>query len=141
MAQVDGHVNHFEQMHITMLSNTLGVDHNTIAVLKKDLDQFLISPPETYEQKVEFFWRILTMMKMDMFAHEKELALCKDLGLALKLPEHEVEALTNYMAKNVRKFIKLEKFEAQLEEFKKDPNFKTQKSLMMRLLDWVNLNS
>jgi hypothetical protein len=140
MAQVDGQVNHFEQMHIAMLSNTLGVDHSMVASLKDDLDQFQIKPPETYEQKVEFLWRTLTTMKMGMLAYEEEILLCKDLGTALKLPKHEVEALTNYMVQNVRKFIKLEQFESQIEEFKSNPNLKAQKSLMMRLLDWMNLN-
>lgn len=140
MAQADGSVSHFEQMNITMLSNTLGVDHGVIATLKKDLDQVSIVPPETYEQKTEFFWRILTMMKMDMYAHEKEIQLCHDLGIALGLPRHEVEALVHYMSLNLKKFISLETFEKQLADFKSNPEFKAKKSLMMRLLDWMNLN-
>jgi len=140
MAQVDGHVNHFEQMNITMLSNTLGVDHSMVALLKKDLDSFKMTPPETYEQKVEYFWRILTMMKMDMHAHDKEIKLCKELGKALQLPKHEVDALTDYMAGHVRKFINLEKFETQLAELKKNPDFEPKKDFMARLFDWFQFS-
>jgi uncharacterized tellurite resistance protein B-like protein len=140
MAQVDGHVNHFEQMNITMLSNTLGVDHRMVALLKKDLDTFKITPPETYEQKVEFFWRILTMMKMDMHAHDEEIKLCKELGEALQLPKHEVDALTDYMEGHVNKFINLDKFEAQLAELKKDPDFEPKKDFMTRLFDWFKFS-
>ena len=139
MAQVDGHVNHFEQMNITMLSNTLGVDHGMVSLLKKDLDTFKITPPETYEQRVEYFWRILTMMKMDMQAHDKEIELCIELGLALQLPMHEVGALTDYMASHVNKFINLDKFETQLAEFKKNPDFEPKKDFMTRLFDWINI--
>lgn len=35
MTQADGTVSRFEQMNITMLSNTLGVDRGVIATLKK----------------------------------------------------------------------------------------------------------
>ena len=140
MAQVDGHVNHFEQMNITMLSNTLGVDHSMVALLKKDLDSFKITPPETYEQKVEYFWRVLTMMKMDMRAHEKEIKLCLELGVALQLPKHEVSALTDYMAAHVNKFINLDKFETHLDELKKNPDFEPKKDFMIRLFDWFNLS-
>jgi uncharacterized tellurite resistance protein B-like protein len=141
MARVDDHVNHFEQMNITMLTNTLGVDHATISLLRNDLDSFKISPPETYEQKVEYFWRILTMMKMDMQAHDKEIKLCLELGIALGLPKHEVQALTNYMAGHLNKFIKIEKFEEKLVELKNTPGFEPDKSLMTRLFDWFNISN
>jgi uncharacterized tellurite resistance protein B-like protein len=137
MAQADEVVNHFEQMNITMLTNTLGVDHGVISVMKNDLANLEIVPPETYEEKVEYFWRILTMMKMDMDAHAKEIALCYELGLALGLPEHEVKALTDFMVQNVRKFIKLEAFEDKLTELKNTPGFEPDKSFMQRVLDWV----
>mgnify|MGYP000346366130 CR=1 FL=1 len=137
MARIDDHVNHFEQMNITMLSNTLGVDHAMISVMKNDLDSFEIIPPETYEEKVEYFWRILTMMKMDMQAHDKEIKLCSELGISLGLPKHEVEALTSYMANHLNKFIKFEKFEEKLTELKNTPGFEPEKSLMIRLLDWL----
>lgn len=137
MARVDDHVNHFEQMNITMLTNALGVDHSMISLLKNDLDSFQISPPETYEEKVEYFWRILTMMKMDMQAHDKEISLCLELGISLGLPKHEVVALTEYMADHLNKFIKLEKFEERLTELKNTPGFEPEKSLMVRLLDWL----
>lgn len=123
-----------------MLSNTLNVDFGMIATLKKDLDNVPIVPPETYEQKNEFFWRVLILMKIDMYAHEKEIQLCHDLGITLGLPKHEVEVLINYMSLNLRKFISLEKIEKQLADFKSNLEFKTKKSLMMRWLDWMNLN-
>jgi hypothetical protein len=105
--------------------------------MKNDLATLEIVPPETYEEKVEYFWRILTMMKMDMDAHAKEIALCYELGLALGLPEHEVKALTDFMVQNVRKFIKLEAFEDKLTELKNTPGFEPDKSFMQRVLDWV----
>lgn len=137
MARVDDQVNHFEQMNITMLTNSLGVDHGMISLLKDDLGSFEIVPPETYEEKVEYFWRILTMMKMDMHAHDKEIKLCLELGNSLGLPKHEVIALTDYMEAHVNKFIKLEVFEEKLVALKNTPGFEPEKNWMTRLRDWL----
>ena len=65
MAQVDGRVNHYEQMNISMLTNTLGVDHAKVMLLKKDLDNIPVVAPESEKDKVKYYWRMLIMMKMD----------------------------------------------------------------------------
>tara|TARA_B100000809_G_scaffold67681_1_gene64733 strand:- start:454 stop:918 length:465 start_codon:yes stop_codon:yes gene_type:complete len=135
MAQVDGRVNHYEQMNISMLTNTLGVDHAKVMLLKKNLDNVPVVAPESEKDKVKYYWRMLIMMKMDLEAHEKEIELGKDLGVALGLPLNEVVGLMDYMVENVNKFIGLEKFEAQLFVVRNDPNYQPKLSLFQRLLN------
>jgi len=133
MAQVDGKVNHYEQMNISMLTNTLGVDHAKVMLLKKDLDNVPVVAPDSEKDKVKYYWRMLIMMKMDLQAHEKEIELGKELGVALGLPLNEVVGLMDYMVENINKFIGLEKFEAQLELVRKDPNYQPKLNLFQRL--------
>jgi uncharacterized membrane protein YebE (DUF533 family) len=135
MAQVDGKVNHYEQMNISMLTNTLGLDHARVMLLKKDLDNVPVVAPESEKDKVKYYWRMLIMMKMDLEAHENEIELGKDLGVALGLPLNEVVGLMDYMVENVNKFIGLEKFEAQLLVVRNDPNYQPKLSLFQRLLN------
>ena len=136
MAQVDGKVNHYEQMNISLLTNTLGVDHTRIMLLKKDLDNIPVVAPETQKDKLKYYWRMLVMMKMDLEAHEKEIKLGKELGVALGVPPHEVEGLMDYMVENVNKFIGLEKFEAQLPIIRNNPKYQPKKNFIQRLISW-----
>ena len=135
MAQVNDKVTQFEKMYIGMFTNALGVDGNLIARLKENIDDVPVVPPETKEEKIEYFWRILSVMKVDLESDEKEVELCIELGLALQLPEHEVRGFTDYMVKNVNKLIKLDQFEAQLAEILKDPNYQPKKGFFKRLYD------
>jgi hypothetical protein len=110
MANADESVHHFEQMNISLLTTTLGVDPNKVAELRKNIDSLPILPPKSKKEKLEYFWRILTMMKMDMHADERELILCKELGLGLQLPQFEVSHLMAYMAERLNQFVPLDEF-------------------------------
>lgn len=137
MARVDGRVNHYEQMNISLLTNTLGVDHAEVTLLAKDIDNVPVVVPVTREDKVKYFWRILIMMKMDLQAHKAELKLAQELGEALELPENEVRGLIDYMVENVAKFIGLEKFEARLIEIQKDPAYAPKKTFWQKIFPWM----
>jgi hypothetical protein len=115
MAQADGHVNHFENMYIYMLSNTLGVDGAKVSALKSKLDIVDIVPPETRRQKIDYFWRILSMMKMDLHAHEKELEMSLDLGTSLGFSKKESNICIDYMCANMNKVVGFDDFSAQLD--------------------------
>jgi len=137
MARVDGRVNHYEQMNISLLTNTLGVDHAEVTLLARDIDNVPVVVPVTREDKVKYFWRILIMMKMDLQAHEAELKLAQELGEALELAANEVRGLIDYMAKNVAKFISLEKFESQLIDIQRDPKYAPVKTFWQKLFPWM----
>ncbi len=122
MAQADDYVHHFEQMNIQMLSNALGVNHAEIALLKQNLDDVPVVPPETKDQKLEYFWRILTMMKMDLTADERELILAKELGLAMDLSKFEVTGLVSHMVENVLGFVSFEEFMEYATELENHPD-------------------
>lgn len=96
MAAVDGHVNHFEQMNIQLLSNTLGVDFREVNKWKTQLDDVVLVLPETKIERVDYFWRLITMMKMDLQIHPKELEMCRELGLALGFKQKKVDEALNY---------------------------------------------
>jgi len=133
MANADENVHHFEQMNISLLTNTLGVDPNKVAELRKNIDAIHIIPPKTKNEKLEYFWRILTMMKMDMEADERELVLCKELGLGLQLPLFEVNHLITYMAERLREFVPFEEFLAYAESLETHPDNAHQSSFFEKL--------
>lgn len=112
MAQIDGHMNHFEQMNIQILSNTLGVDAMKVNQWRDKLDDVVLVLPESKLEKIDYFWRLLTMMKMDLYAHPKELEMCRELGLALQFKKKEVEKAIQYMQDNMKKVVKFEEFAA-----------------------------
>jgi len=110
MAQVDGHMNHFEQMNIQILSSTLGVDAMKVNQWRNKLEDVVLVLPETKEERVDYFWRFLTMMKMDLRAHPKELEMCQELGEALGFKKNKVEKTINYMVEKMDKVVKLDEF-------------------------------
>lgn len=91
MAQIDGHVNHFEQMNIHMLSNTLGVDIRDVNKWRDQLEDVVLVLPKTKIERVDYFWRFVTMMNMDLNAHPKEERMCRELGDALGFRKSRVE--------------------------------------------------
>jgi len=124
MANIDDSVHHFEQMNISLLTNAMGVDYNRVAELKKNIDAVPVVPPQTKDEKLEYFWRILTMMKMDMHADEREIVLCNELGLALKLSPFEVSSLITYMAERLREFVDLKQYMAFAKSLENHPDNK-----------------
>ena len=133
MANADEDVHHFEQMNIQLLTNTLGVDYNKVAEFKKNIDEVPIVPPKTKEDRLEYFWRILTMMKMDMHADERELVLCKELGLALHLSLFEVTHLMTFMVERLNEFVEWKRFKAYADELEKHPDNQKQSSFFQKL--------
>lgn len=115
MAQIDGHLNHFEQMNIHILSNTLGADMMKVNQWRSSLDDVVLVLPETEEEKMDYFFRILTMMKMDMRAHPKELEMCQELGIALQFKKKKVNKAIDFMQENLEKFVSFEKFKEVME--------------------------
>lgn len=114
MAQVDGHVNHFEQMNIQLLSNTLGVDALKVSQYRDKLEEVVLVLPETKRERVDYFWRIITMMNMDLQAHPKELEMSRELGLALGFSKRKVETALEYAQKNIDSHISFEEMEVVL---------------------------
>lgn len=92
MAQIDGHVNHFEQMNIHLLSNTLGVDIRDVNKWRDQLKNVVLVLPETKIERVDYFWRFINMMNMDLNAHPEEQAMCRELGEAMGFNKESVEA-------------------------------------------------
>ena len=135
MAQVDGHVSHAQQMNITILSDEMGVEGGLIAMLKQNLSAVSVVVPKTREKRVEYFWRVLTMMKMDMQINEKAIEMGKDVGIALQFTYHETESIVAYMVANVTKFIKLEMLEVEIFEIIKRPKLKSPKKGFMK---WIS---
>ncbi len=133
MANADESVHHFEQMNISLLTNTLGVDHNKVAELRKNIDAVPIIAPKTKKEKLDYFWRILTMMKMNMEADERELVLCKELGLGLQLSLFEVTHLIAYMAERLNQFVPFEEFFAFAESLENHPENTKQSSFFQKL--------
>ena len=111
MAKADGQICHFEQMNIHLLSNTLGVNMQMVNQYRDKLDEVVLVVPESKREKVDYFWRILNMMKMDLYAHPAELKMCKELGLALGFKKKKVEEAVQYMQDRMDKVVGFEELE------------------------------
>ena len=97
-------------MNIQILSSTLGVDAMKVNQWRNKLEDVVLVLPETKEERVDYFWRFLTMMKMDLRAHPKELEMCQELGEALGFKKNKVEKTINYMVEKMDKVVKLDEF-------------------------------
>lgn len=117
MAQIDGKVNHFEIMNIQLLSRTLGVDAIKVNQFKESLDDVVLVLPETPIERMDYFWRLLTLMKIDLYAHPKELEMCEELGMALRFKKKQVEKAVNYMQENLLRVVKFDEFKAKMLAF------------------------
>ncbi len=111
MAQADGHVNHFEQMNIHLLSNTLGVDMRDVNKWRDQLDDVVLVLPKTEIERVDYFWRFLSMMNMDLNAHPKEQEMCRELGEALGFSKKKVEHAMAYALDKNNGAVKFEELE------------------------------
>lgn len=108
MAEIDGDLSHFEQMNIHLLSNTMGVDMMKVNQWRGRLDEVVLVLPKTKEERIDYFWRLLTMMKMDLYAHPKELEMCRELGRALKFKKQKVEEAITLMNDNMERSVPYE---------------------------------
>jgi uncharacterized tellurite resistance protein B-like protein len=114
MARADGEVNHFEQMNTFLLTNTLKADANLIREYSDNLDNVPLIAPRERNEREDYFWRILTMMKMDLHAHPEELKMCEELGKVLKFSSKEVKKAIDYMTENMNKTVGFEEFQQAL---------------------------
>lgn len=111
LAQADGNVNHFEQMYTMMLSNTLKADSTMIRQYSSKLDEVPLMAPREQREREDYFWRILTLMKMDLHGHPEEIKMCEDLGKALQFSKKEVTKALEYMEANMNKTVSFEEFQ------------------------------
>lgn len=114
LAEVDGHVDHFEKMNINMLYNTFGVDTAKVNEYRDKLDDVVLVLPETKREKIDYFWRIITMMNADMYAHPKELKMARELGISLGFSQQKVDNALEYAQKNIGSVISFEEMEVMM---------------------------
>ncbi|NQY66509.1 MAG: hypothetical protein HRT72_02130 [Flavobacteriales bacterium] len=139
MAQVSGEVSHPAQMNISILSDEMKVDGGLVATLKQNLSAVSVVVPKSAEGRIEYFWRVLTMMKMDMQISEGGIALGKEIGSELQFSYHELESIVSYMVENSNKFIRLDMFRDEMVEINKRPKLRPPKTGLMKLLfGWLD---
>jgi hypothetical protein len=115
MGEVDGNINHFEQMNIQTLSTTIGADAMQVSKWRNRLEDVVLVLPQTEAERVDYFWRFLTLMKMDLRAHPKELEMCQELGISLGFKKKKVESTVAFMVSKMDNVVQLKEFKSVMD--------------------------
>ena len=116
VAMADGNVNYFEDMFIKLIVGKMGISAQEFKYVVDNIDKVSFTAPKTDEQKVNYFWQTLQVMKMDMVADEKELDICREVGQRIGFTNAQVDKMVDYMGTNLRKVIQLNDFKALILE-------------------------
>jgi uncharacterized tellurite resistance protein B-like protein len=103
-----------ENMNLSIIAQRLGVKGADFQYILKNIDTLVVVTPDSEEKRMDHYYRIMNMMKMDLHADEKEIELCKELGKEYGFADEKVEKLIVYLLANMKRFVKYEEVKAIL---------------------------
>ena len=83
LAKSDGHVDHHEDMLLKFFAIKMGISGEDFQKIVAQADTIQVVVPNTLDERVEHMYKMLSMMKLDLVAHEEEIKMCHDLGIKL----------------------------------------------------------
>lgn len=83
IGMADGSLNQWEEHYIFKIAERLNISTEKLNSILKDPDIHIKTLPETYAQRLEFFYNLLFMMGIDNKVTPEEKELCKKIGFKL----------------------------------------------------------
>lgn len=99
----DGKLSEWEDKYINTLSDRLGISAEEKVRIMEDPQKYTIKVPESYAQRLEFFYNLLFMMGIDNSISKEEEELCKQIGLKMCLNPMLMDDLIKIIAENIVK--------------------------------------
>ena len=99
----DGTLNQWEEHYIYKIAERLNIPVGELNSIIKDPDRHIETLPETYAQRLEFFYNLLFMMGIDNKVTPEEKELCKKIGFKLCFNPMLMDDLINIIIENLGK--------------------------------------
>lgn len=112
MAKTDEKFKVSENMWLNFVTVSMGLSPNELQDIFDNLEKFSFIAPKDEKERFFMFFRLIQLMKVDLSIDEKELSLCRDLGLRLQIAPTKVEVALNYAKANEKELISYEEVEA-----------------------------
>ncbi len=108
IGKADGHLVSREEDYISRIAERLNIPLEEKQKIMDNPSQYVVQLPETYSQRLEFFYNLLFMMGIDDNISEEEEELCREIGFRLCFNPMLMDDLIKIMIKNVGKKIPVE---------------------------------
>lgn len=112
MANSDDNFKVSENMWLNFVSISMGLTLTELDEIHENLEKFSFMKPNDDKERFFMFFRLIQLMKVDLSIDEKELAMCRDLGLRLSILPSKVEEALKFAKEHERKLISYEEVEA-----------------------------
>ena len=93
LAHADGNVAEIEEHLLTSVAKRLGFDDNDVNNIKKDIDNIDFVLPEKYEDRVDQFNDLLTLMSIDGVIDPEEEQICREIAEKYELMDSLVDEM------------------------------------------------
>ncbi len=97
----DGKIHESEDNYIRRIADRLGIGDEILAIIMEKPDTHITKLPETYPQRIEFFYNLLFMMGIDNEITRSEKELCREIGFKLCFNPMLMEDLINIMTEHL----------------------------------------
>lgn len=102
---VDGNLDDIEEGYIDRIAERLNISASVAKLVKESPLHFCKQLPDTYGQRIEFFYNLLFMMGINNEISESEKSLVKQIGFNLcfnpMLMDDLINIITSYLGKDV----------------------------------------
>ncbi|MBN1117927.1 MAG: TerB family tellurite resistance protein [Bacteroidales bacterium] len=99
----DGKIDEWEERYIDTIADKLEINCTDKFEIKKNPVASVTQLPDTYEQRIEFFYNLLFMMGIDNDITEEEKELCRKVGFKLCFNPMLMEDLITIMSESLGK--------------------------------------
>ena len=95
LAYADGVITEIEEHLLLSIAHRLGLDQVDIDSIKEHYNDIIFHLPEQYDERIEQFTDLLTLMAVDDNIDEQELKHIKSIGEKYQLTERTIEEMIN----------------------------------------------
>ena len=93
MARADGEVNRAEMDLVIGLAEKFHLSTEEVTKIIRDPEAVPLVTPKTPEERIEHLYHLITVMLVDGRIDQKELFLCKSLGIKLGCGEDTIDSV------------------------------------------------
>ena len=112
IAKADGKLTQEEVIFVKSVAIKMGVNSTDFNQIVLNVESVKEEIPVTAEGRIQALYEILTMMSLDMNAHEEEITICEHLGELIGYTKEQVDKAIKLSVDNVNEVITKEQIAA-----------------------------
>lgn len=93
LAMADGQLAEIEEHLLVAIAHRLGLSEKAVADIKADLDNVKFVLPEKYDDRIEQFTDLLTLMAIDGHIDPEEEEVCREFAAKYELMDNVIEEM------------------------------------------------